>query len=113
LKHEFRVAHVTCHNPERVVANIVNDDSGGFPLFIHSGLNENIVEVGDCVVGCVADENSDGELIVDSNTCQSDFDSSIACKRICQRVKSLDGLPSKRGQRSFSSLMIAMNFFFK
>jgi hypothetical protein len=72
-----------------------------------------IVEVGDCVVGCVADDASDGELVIDSNTCQSDFDSRIACKRICQRVKSLDGLPSKRGKCSFSSLMIVMNFFFK
>ena len=73
------------------------------------------MEVGDCVVGCVADEASDGELVVDSNTCQSDFDSRIACKRICQRVKSLDGLPSKRGKCSFSSLMIGMKlpFFFK
>jgi hypothetical protein len=72
-----------------------------------------IVEVGDCVVGCVANEASDGELVVDSNTGQSDFDSRIACKLICQRVKSLDGLSSKRGKCSFSSLMIAMKMFFK
>ena len=70
------------------------------------------MEVGDCVVGCVADEASDGELVVDSNTCQSDLDSRIACKRICQRVKSLDGLPSKRGKCSFRSLMIGMKLFF-
>jgi hypothetical protein len=52
-------------------------------------------------------------IAVDFNTCRIDFDSSIACKRIFQRVKSLDSLPSKRGKYSFSSLVNAMKVFFK
>jgi hypothetical protein len=40
LQHEFGVAHVSSHNSERFFANAVNDDSGGLPLFILSGLND-------------------------------------------------------------------------
>lgn len=43
--------------------------------------------------------------VADSTTCRRDFDSDTACKRSCERVKSLDGLPSNRGSVKLSSLM--------
>jgi hypothetical protein len=48
-------------------------------------------------------------IVADWTTGHRDFDSSIASKRSCHRVKSLDGLPSKRGNVNLSSLMFGIN----
>jgi hypothetical protein len=48
-------------------------------------------------------------IVADWATGHRDFDSSIASKRSCHRVKSLDGLPSKRGNVNLSSLMFGIN----